>query len=247
MIKVEGNVIQVAIKLILITTLVFFSTGLWYGRLEKKMLEAIKVMDKPQADIETLATEEILPETEDYQIVITRNIFQAAIADQKPVEKKEVPVQKQLEQTSLELSLEGTVSGSPQDARAIITDNKKKQQNMYYLGDSVQGAEIKSIERGKIILLVNGQEEELLLKENQGKPGADSKVESRNKSTISPGRLDRIKAKRKARIVRPRRPNSPPQLGQVPSIDNGEINIGDADINMLGIPEDFDENGDRYE
>ena len=65
--------------------------------------------------------------------------------------------------TRLNLTLAGTVTGSPKSARAIVIDNAtgKRKQLLLRVGDGVQGAVIKSIDWNKITLEVNGRLEEL--------------------------------------------------------------------------------------
>ncbi len=233
--------VRVGIKLLMITALVFFGTRLWYGQLENKMLKDVQVMNEPQPSPQISVTKDLRPAAPDYQIIISRNIFQAALDDNKPVENKKI-ISELLEPTSLKLSLEGTVSGSSHDARAIITDNKKNHQDMYRIGDSLQGAEIKSIERGKVILLVNGRQEVLSLKERKGGRRNGSKFSYPLKPKVIPREPDFVRQPRKVKIVRPRRPNRPlipvPRKfnrvlpGQAPSSDFEETETGDEDVIM---------------
>jgi type II secretory pathway component PulC len=155
----------VALKLLLILALSFAGVKIWYGRLE----ERLRIPPAPAQDTagapEVIQTE-IPRQPDDYTIIVDRNIFQAVItkADIKEAE----PAPEAVAPTTLQLSLMGTISGSERDARAIISDDKKKQQDIYQIGDSIQGALIKTIERGRVVLLVNGADEELLLKDREG-------------------------------------------------------------------------------
>ena len=64
--------------------------------------------------------------------------------------------------TSLDLVLRGTVVGRPKTASyAVIEDPKKKIQALYHPGEQVAGAEILSIDRNRVILLVNGKRQRL--------------------------------------------------------------------------------------
>lgn len=96
----------------------------------------------------------------DAQVIVKRNLFGSS-PGLKPV-LTEQPVPEKLAATALELSLLGTIDGPPNARRAIILDKKKKTQDIYYQGDTVQGAVIKEIQRGKIILSVNGKDEILI-------------------------------------------------------------------------------------
>jgi len=98
-----------------------------------------------------------------YDKIIERNIFGATEkVEQPPVEVEVKPVES-LEETSLQLSLLGTIAGDSESARAIILDQRKRSQDIYRVGDSVQNAEIKQILRGKVILRRGGQDEVLTM------------------------------------------------------------------------------------
>jgi len=174
--------VRVAAKLVIIFLLVSMGVFLWYGRLEKMWLAGTEepVMIQTEKSIvgnrEDVATPEPMVAAQDFQIIVTRNIFQASL---ESVAQKPEEVVEELAPTSLNLTLLGTVTGNDRDARAIIVDNKEKQQDLYQVGDAVQGAFIESIERGKITLDVNGNKEALLIKEREGGgPGAPNVPQS---------------------------------------------------------------------
>lgn len=97
----------------------------------------------------------------DPQIILKRNLFGAPPKGANISTTKQSAPDK-LAATKLELSLLGTIAGPPNNRRAILLDKKKKEQDIYYQGDTVQGALIKEIQRGKIILNVNGKDEILV-------------------------------------------------------------------------------------
>ncbi|VAW40197.1 hypothetical protein MNBD_DELTA04-1636 [hydrothermal vent metagenome] len=152
--------IRVVVKLVLIFVLVYAGVTVWYGRLEDTLRQDIR-SHETAVQRQPRKTTKILRQRPDYRIIIERNIFQAVIGGEPGGDEH-------LEPTALKLSLMGTVSGTKRDARAIIVDEQKKKQDLYKIGDSVQGALIQSIERGKVILQVHGRREVLLLKERQG-------------------------------------------------------------------------------
>ncbi|GAB4344663.1 MAG: hypothetical protein Kow0089_21340 [Desulfobulbaceae bacterium] len=156
--------IRVGAKLVLIFALVYAGVTIWYGRLE----ERLRVPAKPRAETAAAPEKktEILRKPDDYTIIVERNIFQAMVTRTEASETRAEPVE--LAPTKLKLSLMGTISGAERDARAIISDDAKRQQDIYQVGDSIQGALIKSIERGKVVLVVNGRDEVLTLKERKG-------------------------------------------------------------------------------
>lgn len=195
--------VRVAVKLILIFILVFTGVKVWYNRLEESLLsvpEPAVASIEPQVEEQT----EILRKTPDYKIITDRNIFQAVLI--KVEKKEEVVVEEVLAPTKLKLSLMGTVSGSDRNARAIISDDKSNKQDIYLVGDAIQGAFIKSIERGKVILEVNGRDEVLELVERKG--GGPAYVPSPSDFYQEPKeeQVKASKAKRKP-VVRPRPQN----------------------------------------
>ena len=170
--------IRVTVKLVLIFILVYAGVSFVYGRLEKRLLvPTAAVVSPPARSGPVEKTKQVLQKTSNYQIILTRNIFEAVL-EQKNVEpKKKEPkkvVEKEPEKTTLKLVLQGTVSGAERDARAVIVDQKEKKQDIYQIGDAVQGALITSIERGKVILEVNGKKQLLVIKDRKGGGGQPS-------------------------------------------------------------------------
>ena len=103
-----------------------------------------------------------------YNPIVERNLFDtkttAAVAPQA------VNVEG-LQQTNLKLKLWGTVTGSKEEAYAVIEESGKKQQNLYRIGDSVQNATVKMILREKIVLSVNGKDEILEIEKAASRAG----------------------------------------------------------------------------
>ncbi len=88
----------------------------------------------------------------DCTFIIRRNIFassrsaSAALAEaaaHRPPARTEQPLQ---------LRLLGTVAGDPDIARAVIEDLTSRAQDLYKIGDTVQGARIEAIERESVVL-----------------------------------------------------------------------------------------------
>ena len=103
----------------------------------------------------------------DYQTIIDRNIFgsiERETEEAKTEGRKEIETL--LEPTSLGIALLGTVVGDQQSTLAVIKDKGKKRQDFYREGDSVQGAVIRKILRGKVILRVGGKDEILTIEES---------------------------------------------------------------------------------
>lgn len=98
----------------------------------------------------------------DYGVITRRNLFgPPPQAGSSPV--VETPPEA-IEATSLEVVLMGTIGGGD-DSRAIILNKQDRKQEIYSVGDSVQGALIKEILRGKVILNLDGRDEMLDMSE----------------------------------------------------------------------------------
>ena len=159
--------VRIIAKLLVLTLLAYGGVSLWYVQLEKAMLRQPKITSKTMAKAAPVEKTEIKRQPNDYSIIVSRNIFQAEVTA-KQEKPPEVVVEKPIEPTRLKLSLMGTISGSERDARAIISDDSKRKQDIYQVGDSIQGALIKTIDRGKVVLNVNGRDEVLTLADREG-------------------------------------------------------------------------------
>ena len=101
-----------------------------------------------------------------YQTIIDRNIFGSMGREAEEAEAEErKEIETTLEPTSLKITLLGTVVGDRQSTLAVIKDKGKKRQDLYREGDTVQGADIRKILRGKVILRVGGRDEILTIEE----------------------------------------------------------------------------------
>ncbi len=102
-----------------------------------------------------------------YAAIEKRNLFgvesEADATPRKPV------TQAPLKPTKLNLTLWGTVTGPPDKAVAILQDGKTRQQQLLHEGDEIQKAIVKAIERERIVLTVNGQDE--ILEIEKSSPG----------------------------------------------------------------------------
>nr|WP_240193354.1 type II secretion system protein N [Desulfobulbus alkaliphilus] len=153
----------------LIALLVYVGVNIWYGRVIERLDGMIPATTVRQATSVPIRTpDEPVAAITDYQVIFERNIFKAALeAGEQPVATQMLSALDALEETSMQLSLLGTVSGSVEDARAIIRDELTRQENMYRVGGTLQGAVITRIERGRVVLLVDGNEEILNIKDPQ--------------------------------------------------------------------------------
>lgn len=212
-----NRLLILGIKLSLLAGLIIGGVALFYGQLEKRLLitenttdrvAAVKPVVKQKAEKKAPqqpATQQQVDNSSadtDYGIILKRNIFQASL-EAVPVEPEEPEEPEELEPTKLQLTLFGTITGDEQDARAIIVDGRKKEEDIYYLGDAVQGAFIRKIERGKVVLEVNGRNEVLLIKEREGGgPGAPTPQFS---TTGEETARQRVVPQRRVPVARPHR------------------------------------------
>ena len=156
--------IRIGVKLLLIFVLVFAGVKIWYGRLAERLRPPAAVTKSAVKKPEVARTE-IARQPDDYSVIVDRNIFKAVITVPEQTEKPPTPEDEAAKK--LKLSLVGTISGTERDSRAIIADDLKKQQDIYQVGDNIQGALVKTIERGRVVIEVNGTDRELLLKERE--------------------------------------------------------------------------------
>lgn len=126
----------------------------------------------------------------DYEVINSRNLFgsvEKAVVNTKP-EAIET-----LEPTSLKIALLGTVAGSEKNAVAVIEEKQLRKQGLYRVGDSVQGALIKMILRGKVILRVGDKDEILTMDEDTSSKSGNGKGRSKasgDQTTIRVRRSD---------------------------------------------------------
>ena len=160
------------VRLALIALLVATGVHLWYGRVGERLLAWLPA-PSPGASGPALAPDRpaaagVAPARVDTRVILSRNIFKAALEAKEPSAGGQEVDLDALEETRMQLVLLGTVSGSREDARAIIRDEAAKKEDIYQVGSDIQGALIARIERGRVVLQVNGREEILNLKDPEG-------------------------------------------------------------------------------
>jgi type II secretory pathway component PulC len=103
----------------------------------------------------------------DYRVILQRNLFGPQPDSEKSAEAA-VPVPVSTETpmaTNLDFVLMGTIQGSTGMERAVILDKKLQKQDLYETGDAIEGAFVKEILKGKVILSANGRDEVLDMSE----------------------------------------------------------------------------------
>ncbi len=109
-----------------------------------------------------------------YGAISERNIFSSA--EQLPGETGEVEEIEGLEPTSLNVALLGTAVGTQEHGFAVIEERGKRKQGLYRVGDSVQGATVKKILRGRVVLRI-GDKDEILTMEEEASSRGESPAE----------------------------------------------------------------------
>jgi len=97
----------------------------------------------------------------DYRVILQRNLFGPLPGEGTPATTAAPEVAEDIQLTSLNIVLMGTIAGGDGVDRAIILDQTSKKQELYEQGDVIQGAMVKEILRGKVILFYNGKDEML--------------------------------------------------------------------------------------
>lgn len=97
------------------------------------------------------------------ETIVKRNLFDVLLEQEKIAEKSLADTEA-LEKTRLNLKLWGTVTGE-KNPYAVIEDKKLRKQALYEIGDEVQGAKIKRIEKKRVVLIFQGRDQMLELEE----------------------------------------------------------------------------------
>jgi general secretion pathway protein C len=98
------------------------------------------------------------PVLRDYRILFERDLFGSSPTT--PPVRETVDVAS-LKSTTLKLALLGTITGSPDAARAVIEETDSGKQGLFRAGDTVKDATVKQILRGKVVLRVGDHDEVL--------------------------------------------------------------------------------------
>ena len=161
--------ISIVLRLAVIALLVYAGVSFWYSKMGERLQEQPHPVAERKEDTVLLVQDqekgEPIPATTGYGIIVTRNIFQAGLGSAGYGSASFRSDEDRLEQTKLNLVLLGTVIGDANDDRAIIRDEQTKLEDLYQIGSVIQGARINKISRGKVVLLVKGREEVLIIKD----------------------------------------------------------------------------------
>lgn len=182
------NRVKTLLPYLLVTLLCVAGVELFYDSVKKKL----RIAPKSGADSRVVAegvesTEENLDQEFDYQVIVDRNLFGSSSGPVVETENEEASPD-DMELTSLDIILLGTISGDSNGRRAFIVDKSTNEQEVYQKGDAVQGAIIKDILRGKIVLNYQGNDEVLHMSTDKdtGSQGGEAVNPSPRKRRILP-------------------------------------------------------------
>lgn len=208
------------LNIILVTVLIFFAVNLGYQMLSAKLAEMSSGDLTALVHPSTYAREPQSPMNQTsrknriaYQSITERDLFKTKEAAQPDKPPSGIELEK-LQETSLKLTLFGTIIDTDDDDYAVIEDTQKRKQGLYKIGDTIQNAEIKLILRKKVVLSVNGKDE-ILLMEDEKKNARKRSLPSPTYSPESSMEDDRF------------------DIDETVSIDREEINSSLKNINQL--------------
>jgi general secretion pathway protein C len=159
------------INLLLIFLIANSSVSIFYEYIEAKLQNNKSLIISRYS--EHTAEQKNLYPLSFYADVTLRDLFKTNIVSPEPAKKIERPLH-ELKPTKLNLELKGTITGTGADPLAVISKKGSSEQMTYAVGDTIDQAVIKAIMKGKVILLVNGREEILFMKESKKGPASFS-------------------------------------------------------------------------
>lgn len=148
------------LPLLLITVLCVVGVKAFY-RLAEKRMAAVETEPKVSSGVPAVAAKSAVVKDKqvnaDASVITRRNLF--ASKEDAAVKEEEVDPFAVAQPTKLAFVLMGTAIDAENDNRAFIYDKKKRRQEMYREGDDLQGALIRQISYGKVVITVNGKNE----------------------------------------------------------------------------------------
>lgn len=149
------------LNVVLLAVLAYTGVGAFYDTVRRTLPTAAPV--RQEAAEQRPAAEQAVRPLSDYTVVSQRNLFGAG-AEKKSEAPPAVDIKK-LEPTKLKLQLWGTITQPGGRDYAVIESLKDRSQDLYKAGDAVEGAIVKQVLRGKVILTV-GDKDEILQMED---------------------------------------------------------------------------------
>ncbi len=151
------------LQLLLLTFGAYTVVGLVYQHMispPDSSIEDIQIQSRDMTDPENTARK--VSDPKKYTAISRRNLFNVLTQSPEPDQEASpaAALKKPLEKTRLQLALWGTVTAASENASYAVIENKKtREQSLFQVGDQVEGATIKKIDRSQVILRVNGQDQ----------------------------------------------------------------------------------------
>ncbi len=159
----------------------------------------------------------------DREIILKRNLFNASLLAPPQQPEAEAPPEEDLAATKLPLRLLGTAAVIPSDGSwAAVVDESERRTLIVGIGDTVNKATVKRIERRRLVLSEGGKLRELVLDED-AKPAIDSgRTLASKRNARSRGRPSR------APKPSPRTPSD-----KVKRLDDDHFQVGRDDVDEM--------------
>ena len=176
----KKNLYRVIFNLFALSILIYIGVDIFYRTICFRLTEISSV---EMAEVRTPNISHYVPQPlNNFDVIVDRNLFGSSDEVSSDVEPMDMEAREieALEPTSLKISLLGTVTGSEENARAVIEETGRKTQGLYRVGDSVQNAVVKKILWGKVVLRVGDKDEILSMETPESVKG------SRRNSSVKP-------------------------------------------------------------
>ncbi|MBL7205658.1 MAG: PDZ domain-containing protein [Desulfobacteraceae bacterium] len=155
----KKNLYHVIFNLFALSILIYIGVDIFYRTICFRLTEISSV---EMAEVRTPNIAHYVPQPlNSFDVIVDRNIFGSSEEASRDVETQDMEAKEieALEPTSLKISLLGTVTGSEENACAVIEETGRKTQGLYRVGDAVQNAVVKKILWGKVVLRVGDKDE----------------------------------------------------------------------------------------
>ena len=161
----KKNLYHIIFNLFALSILIYIGVDIFYRTICFQLTDFRSV---EIAEVRVPNTAHYVPQPlNSFDVIVDRNVFgssEEATSDVRlrDMEAREIEA---LEPTSLKISLLGTVTGSEENARAVIEETGGRTQGLYRVGDTVRNAVVKKILWGKVVLRVGDKDEILSMEE----------------------------------------------------------------------------------
>ena len=172
----KKNLYHVIFNLLALSILIYIGVDIFYRTICFRLTEISSV---EIAEVRAPNIAHYVPRPlNSFDVIVDRNLFGSSDEASKDVQAMDVEAEEieALEPTSLKISLLGTVTGSEENARAVIEETGRKTQGLYRVGDAVQNAVVRKILWGKVVLRVGDKDE--ILEMEAPEPGKGGRTSS---------------------------------------------------------------------